>query len=813
MRLKGIVRGLRGYTIKTKLVLAFIALISIPMLVSTFVASNLITKKLTNISHEKLSVAAQNIKDNLENRTKNQMLEQAAYYAKSEEIVLNIGIGASEQEYRKIFSSVKKMLNIDIVEVFDNKGAVIANDIKKENHQHNHNASAYPELISSAAGGREIASFVWSGDSIDYIAASPIASGDKNIGVFVFGRYMDKKFLESLKSTTGINFFLTNSKGEITLSTFEINKGERIQDSKLTIKGKDGVSLYTGKVNEQLWHLAPIELKDWKGNVLGALYIADSLSALEEDVNRIRYTLMTIALIFLGGVIFMGIITARAIVSPIEGVILMLRNIAEGEADLTKRLDVSTSSTNDEIGQLAKWFNIFVSTIQGIIKKVAEASGNITNTLENISNFSKKVSKGAQEQSISTSNTAASLNQMDASINQTAEYMTELSSMAEEVSASLIEMTSSIEGVSRHAEKAAASVDETSSSIIEMGHSIGEVSNEVESLAALADETATSIGEVITSIKEVEKSAKLSADFSEKASKVAQEGSEAVAQTIEGMDKIKVAVEGSSEVIKKLGSKSKEIGKILNVINEIAEQTTLLALNAAIIAAQAGEHGRGFAVVADEIKNLAERTAVSTKEIDAMIKSVQAETQDAVKAMDVGLSSVLEGVKLSNQAGGALENIAKSSEDVRSIVFQIVKATVEQSKASEHIKESMANVNQRVNRVLKSTHEQAEGGRRIEKAAEEMRNITGQVKKAMLEQSKGSGQISKAVENMAHGVQSVLKNITDQKKESELILKAVNNIESVSVENMDGVTSMDFEVVRLTELAKQLKDEVKRFKA
>ncbi|MBI5044005.1 MAG: hypothetical protein HZC10_09330, partial [Nitrospirae bacterium] len=176
---KGIISSfIRGYTIKTKLVLAFIALISIPMLVSTFVASNLITKKLTNISHEKLSITAQNIKDNLENRTKNQMLEQAAYYAKSEEIVLNIGIGASEQEYRKIFLSIKKMLNIDIVEVLDNKGAVIANDIKKANHQHN--ARNYAELISSAAGGKEIASFVWSGDGIHYIALSPIASGDKN---------------------------------------------------------------------------------------------------------------------------------------------------------------------------------------------------------------------------------------------------------------------------------------------------------------------------------------------------------------------------------------------------------------------------------------------------------------------------------------------------------------------------------------------------------------------------------------------------------------------------------------------------------
>lgn len=811
MKVKGIVRGLGGYTIKTKLVLAFIALISIPMLISTFVASNLITKKLTNISYERLSVTAQNIKDSLENRTRNQLMEQTAYYAKSDEMVLNIGIGASEREYRKTFSSIKKMMNIDIVEVFDSRGAVIANDMKKADHQHN--ASNYAELISSAAGGKEIASFVWSGGGIDYIAASPIASGDKNIGVFVLGRYVGKEFLESLKSATGINFFLTNSKGEITLSTFEINKGEGVQDLKLTVKGKDGASLYTGKVNKQLWHLAPVELKDWKNNVLGALYIADSLSALEEDVSRIRYTLMTIAFLFLGGAIFMGIVIARAIVSPIERVIIMLKNIAEGEADLTKRLAVTSNSTNDEIGQLAKWFNIFASTIQGIIKKVAEASGNITNTLENISNFSKKVSNGAQNQSISTTNTAASLNQMDASINQTAEYMTELSSMAEEVSASLIEMASSVDGVSRHAEKAASSVDETSSSIVEMGHSITEVSKEVESLTSMAEETAASISEISTSIKEVEKGAKLSADRSEQTLKLANDGKDAVYKTIEGMHDIKESVEGSANIVKKLGNKSKEIDKILNVINEIAEQTTLLALNAAIIAAQAGEHGRGFAVVADEIKNLAERTAVSIKEIDPIIKSIQTETQDAAKAIDSGLKSMRDGVTLSTLAGDALQKIAASAEDTRNMVFQIAKATLEQSKGSEQIKISMSNVTRSVNAILKATQEQAEGGRRIEKAAEEMKNITGQVKKATLEQSKGSGQISKAVENMAHGVQSVLKNITDQKKESELILKAVNNIESVSVENMDGVTSMDFEVVKLTDLAKQLREEVKRFKA
>ena len=278
------------------------------------------------------------------------------------------------------------------------------------------------------------------------------------------------------------------------------------------------------------------------------------------------------------------------------------------------------------------------------------------------------------------------------------------------------------------------------------------------------------------------------------------------------MHAIKESVEGSANIVKKLGDKSKEIDKILNVINEIAEQTTLLALNAAIIAAQAGEHGRGFAVVADEIKNLAERTAVSIKEIDPIIKSIQTETQDAAKAMDSGLKSMRDGVTLSTLAGDALNKIAASAEDTRNMVFQIAKATLEQSKGSEQIKISMSNVTRSVNTILKATQEQATGGRRISLGAEEIREVTGQVKRATLEQSKGSNQISKAMGDIANRVQSALTSINEQKGESKLILKAISEIENTTTENVDRVSSMDFEVVKLTELVKQLQDQVGRFK-
>jgi methyl-accepting chemotaxis protein len=807
MIIKRIIEKLGGYTIKTRLVFAFIALISIPMLVSTLIVSNLITKKLTSLSHQRLKLAAANIKGNLEKDTKKLLLEQASYYARSGEIVLGVGRNASKQELQNILVPIRRILNIDIVAILDSNGVVLAMEFKDATRQEG--AISSPELISTTASGKDFVSLVAGQKGINYVVASPIVSGNKAIGIFILGKYIDKEFLESLKSITGMDSLMSNSKGEIVLSTAKINTGEKIKDLTTVNKSKDGINIYTGTINKEEWHLASIELKDWKDNTIATLYIIDSLSALKEDVNKIRYTLILITSLFLAGVIFLGVITARRIVNPIERVLGLLENIAEGETDLTKRLDISSS---DEVGQLARWFNTFVGTLQGIIKKVTGASENIVSAMANISSFSKDVTNGAQKQSISIEDTAASLNQMDTSLNNVAEHITELSSISEEVAASLTEIVSSIQEVSKQAEKSAISVDETSSSIVEMGQSMTEVSKEVESLTSLAEQTAASISEISTSIKEVEQGARISADRSEQTLKLAQDGKGAVDKTLDGMHVIKKNVEESAEVIKRLGDKSKEIDKILNVINEIAEQTTLLALNAAIIAAQAGEHGRGFAVVADEIKNLAERTAVSIKDIDPIIKSIRSETHDAIKAMDSGIKSMRDGAALSTLAGDALHKIAVSAEDTRNMVFQIAKATLEQSKGSEQIKISMANVTRSVNTILKATQEQATGGRRISLAAEEIRDVTGQVKRATLEQSRGSSQISKAMEDVSHRIQSILKSINDQKKESKLILKAISEIEDTTTENVDKVTSMDFEVVKLTDLVRQLKEEVKRFK-
>jgi len=190
------------------------------------------------------------------------------------------------------------------------------------------------------------------------------------------------------------------------------------------------------------------------------------------------------------------------------------------------------------------------------------------------------------------------------------------------------------------------------------------------------------------------------------------------------MRDISNVVSESAGSIGKLGDSSKQIGDIISVIDDIAYQTNLLALNAAIEAARAGEQGRGFAVVADEVRKLAERTGEATKQIAEMIKKIQSETQDAVTAMDKGTNEVREGIELADKAGASLQEILESIQSVLDRINQIAQASEEQSATSEQISASVTSISQ----VARDSAQQVDG---VAATAEEMASLTQQLSKLM----------------------------------------------------------------------------------
>jgi methyl-accepting chemotaxis protein len=251
----------------------------------------------------------------------------------------------------------------------------------------------------------------------------------------------------------------------------------------------------------------------------------------------------------------------------------------------------------------------------------------------------------------------------------------------------------------------------------------GEISASATQQAAGAEsqknqinQVATAMHEMSTTVTLISENSTKAAEAARRASETARHGGTIVEETLAKMREIANSVGDSAQKVKILGGRSDQIGQIIAVIDDIADQTNLLALNAAIEAARAGEQGRGFAVVADEVRKLAERTGKATKEIAAMIKSIQEETKTAVSAMETGTKQVDDGVKTTTQAGASLQQIIQSAEQLGDMVTQIATAATEQSSATEE-------VNANVEQILKITAEAADGAQQSAQACSDLSSL------------------------------------------------------------------------------------------
>ncbi|MGA7721172.1 MAG: methyl-accepting chemotaxis protein [Ignavibacteriaceae bacterium] len=273
---------------------------------------------------------------------------------------------------------------------------------------------------------------------------------------------------------------------------------------------------------------------------------------------------------------------------------------------------------------------------------------------------------------------------------------------------------SSLENIIKDVNDAVAATASASSQI---SSSTEEMAAGSEEQSQQATEVASAVEEMTKTIIETTKNASEATEAAQNSGNIAKDGGKVVNETIDGMNKIAEVVKRSASTVHKLGQSSEQIGEIIQVIDDIADQTNLLALNAAIEAARAGEQGRGFAVVADEVRKLAERTTKATKEIAAMIKEIQKDTTGAVSSMEEGTAEVERGKELADKAGQSLAEIIRGTEKVADIVSQVAAASEEQSSASEQISKNIESISS-------VTRESTAGIQQIARAAEDLNHLT-----------------------------------------------------------------------------------------
>ncbi len=284
------------------------------------------------------------------------------------------------------------------------------------------------------------------------------------------------------------------------------------------------------------------------------------------------------------------------------------------------------------------------------------------------------------------------------------------------------------------------SIDALRSLVATINHTAEQVSTATEKTQATASglsdassqqarqiaAASTAITDMATSIEQVSRNAGASADVAQKSVQIANKGAQTVSRTIQGMNTIREQIQETSKRIKRLGESSQEIGDIVSLIDDIADQTNILALNAAIQASTAGEAGRGFAVVADEVQRLSERAGNATKQIEAPVKAIQSDTSEAVISMERSTANVVAGAKQAEDAGLALTEIETVSNQLARLIQSISKTARQQSTAAADLTRNMKVIEEITTQTSQGTRETANSiGNLAGLAGELRRSVTG----------------------------------------------------------------------------------------
>ncbi len=551
---------------------------------------------------------------------------------------------------------------------------------------------------------------------------------------------------------------------------------------------------------------APIKAN---GTAVGAVKMGFSLTSIRREARNIAWLLLGTSaaiIVSLSALVFWMV--RRMIVLPTREAVTAASNIAAG--DLTHSVRVRSV---DELGMLGRGLNRMIMGLKGMMGNVRESARSIETVWTEVKTTSREITEGSRIQSESVEEAASSVNEMHFSLKEIAGTVSDLSATSERTSSSVIELAASVAEVDKTMAELSASIEATSSAITQMSTAIRQIAENVETLSTAVEQTSASSSEISASVKEVESAARESVAVAEAVAEEAQNtGMRAIEKTVEGMGRIEANARRSTEVINRLGERAESIGGILTVIEDITDQTGLLALNAAILAAQAGEHGKGFAVVAAEIRELANRTAASTQEIGKLISAVQEETRQAVEAMKEGDVIVKEGVNLATDAGRALGKIVERAGTSRDMSRSINRAAAEQARGIKQVSEAVQQINKMAHQFANAAQEQKTGSEQIMRAAEKMRELTRFVKTSTEEQAKAGKDISHSVEQMNGKVSMMNRATQEVQAGSDLIIKAIDRIKEIAKSNAEMVSGLNAAMDVMSRQSAVLSGEIGKFK-
>jgi methyl-accepting chemotaxis protein len=540
------------------------------------------------------------------------------------------------------------------------------------------------------------------------------------------------------------------------------------------------------------------------------LFVSSKSDALVNllDKRTIFFVLLYQGILLTAVILTVVIFFNRNIKKPISEISSAVNEMKNGN------LTVTLHPTNYiEIAVLTDAINSLVTQFKKIIHKLLSTTRNVTMAVKQMNQIINNISERVNSQLSSTEEVISVLKNADNSQKRILGSTHNLSEFSEENISSLTQIHSAAEEITKSTEQLFQSSKEIYSTIIGMAEAVRIIAKNSEDLSTSIEQTSTSVTQITANLKEVERSTKESATLTSKVREVASDrGMLSVADAIDGMENIAKSVVKNRNLVRQLGTKSKDIERVLSVITQITKQTNLLSLNAAILASQAGEYGKGFLVVADEIKALADRTASSAKEIADIVKTFQTEIVSLISAAEECLQLSENGVALVMKTGEAFREVIDLAHKSAELAKIIQKATEEQVEGVTRINDSMDMIRMIVEDVTRATHEQEQGSDQILNVTEKVKEISVTVKRGLEEQNTGINMISKNLELTNGKVKHIINAAAEQEKTNKELLLSVEKIRAICNNTLSITQEMTASFNSLHQEAENLMKDMEGFK-